>query len=267
MSVITISRGTFSGGMILAKCLSQKLGYRCIDRDDIVQRAATRGVSERELHAALEQPPTSLSTFNHKKYIYLALIQAALTEAVREGHAIYHGLAGQLLLKGGVGVLRLRIIAPMEYRIQMAQERLGLSRGEVIGHIEKMDRDRHKWTQYLYGVDWEDPSLYDLVINLEHITIEQACRFVSEMTKETAFEFSPESQAAMNDLALASRVRAELALNPFTSNLEVTAEAHGGAVTIKGSFSDQVEDIQRAAGSVPGVSGVTIHELPPAEPA
>jgi hypothetical protein len=45
MAVITISRGTFSGGKMLAECLSQTLGYRCIDRDVIVARAAEHGVS------------------------------------------------------------------------------------------------------------------------------------------------------------------------------------------------------------------------------
>jgi len=37
MSVITISRGTFSGGKAIADCLSRRLGYRCIDRDTIIQ--------------------------------------------------------------------------------------------------------------------------------------------------------------------------------------------------------------------------------------
>jgi cytidylate kinase len=247
---------------MLAECLSQKLGYRCIDRDDIVQRAAARGVSERELRAALDQAPSSVSTMNHKKYVYLALVQAALAEEVRGGHAIYHGLAGQLLLKGGIGILRLRIIAPMEFRIRMAQERLKLGRAEVIAHIEKIDEDRRKWTRYLYGVDWEDPSLHDLVINLEHIGIEQACRLAAGMAMEAAFEFSPESKAQMDNLVLASRVRAELALNPFTSNLEVEVEARGGEVTIKGCLFDEAEEVQQVAEAVPGVSAVVIEELP-----
>jgi cytidylate kinase len=265
MSVITISRGTFSGGKTLAECLSYRLGYRCIDRDVIVQRAAAHGVSEQELRAALEQPPSSLATLNHRKYIYLALVQAALTEEVREGRAIYHGLLGHLLLKGGIGVLRLRIIAPMEYRIRMAQERLHLSRPEVIAYIHKMDEDRRKWTRYLYGVDWEDPSLYDLIINLEYIDIDQACRLVTGMTKEAYFEFSPESRALMRDLALASKVKAELALNPFTSNLEVEVEASNGAVTISGSLYEQADEVVRVAKGVTGVSEVTLRDLTPAE--
>jgi hypothetical protein len=72
-----------------------------------------------------------------------------------------------------------------------------------------MDEDRRKWTRYLYGVDWEDPSLYDLVINLEHISIDQACHLVIGMTKEAAFD---------------------LALNPFTANLEVEVHAASGSI-------------------------------------
>jgi hypothetical protein len=51
---------------------------------------------------------------------------------VRSGRAIYHGLLGHLLLKGGMGVLRFRVIAPMEVRIQLARERLELSRSDAI---------------------------------------------------------------------------------------------------------------------------------------
>lgn len=265
MSVITISRGTFSGGKTLAECLSAELGYRCIDRDEIVQKAAQRGISEQKLRAALEDPPTSLSVFNHKRYIYLALIQAALTEEVRSGRAIYHGLAGHLLLKGGTGILRLRIIAPMDYRIRMAQERLKLSREQAAAHIEKMDQDRRKWTQYLYGVDWENPGLYDLIINLEHLSMKQACRLVAGITREEEFEFSVRSQAVMNDLALASRVRAELALDPFTANLEVEVESSNGVVTVKGSFFEQAEHVRRVAREVAGVQTVSVFELAPAE--
>jgi len=48
MAVITISRGSFSGGKMLAECLAEKLGYRCIDRDVIVEKAP-RTASPRKL--------------------------------------------------------------------------------------------------------------------------------------------------------------------------------------------------------------------------
>jgi len=265
MSVITISRGSFSGGKILAECLARRLGYRCIDRDVIVERAAAYGVSQEDLREALEKPPGFLDRFKHKRYLYLALIQASLAEEVRAGRVIYHGLAGHLLLRGGYPILRTRIIAPIERRIEMLQERLKYSRRDAIAYIEKVDADRRKWTQFLYGVDWGDPSLYDIVLNLEHVDMEEACRIISSIVLERRFEFTAESQRRMDDLALSSRVRADLAINPSTSDLELDVVAHDGAVAIKGKVAImvQIDEVKRVASAASGVTSVNIEELAP----
>jgi cytidylate kinase len=270
MSVITISRGTFTGGKWLAECVAGHLGYRCVDRDVIVERAAAHGISQEELRGALDKPPTFLDRFKHKRYIYLALVQAALAEEVREGRVVYHGHCGHLLLKGGGPVLRVRVIAPLEYRISMAQERLKLDRHNVVEYIRKADSDRKKWTQYLYGVDWCDPSLYDLVINLEFIDMERACDILaSTVSHQTCFHFDPTCQAAMDDLVRASRVKAELALNPGTSSLELEVLCKDSAVRVKGKIYDmaQIEQIERIARGVEGVTSVDLDELAPPIPA
>ncbi len=195
MAIITVSRGTFSGGKALAERLSKRLGYRCINRDMLVRKAATSRVSEHDLRAALELPPAFPGRFNHTRYVYLALIQAALTEEVRSGCAVYHGLAGHLLLKGAPGLLRLRIIAPMEYRIRMAQERLNLIRSEAITHIKAVDRDRRRWTQFLYGLNWGEPSLYDFLIGPSlRMTNSQAARRISTLGGVSAGESSLASE-------------------------------------------------------------------------
>jgi cytidylate kinase len=265
MSIVTISRGSFSGGKRLAECLASRLGYRCVDRDIIVERAAAsgRGVAQRDIREAMEKPPGFFERFGHRRYVYLALVQAALTEEVRTGKAVYHGLAGHLLLKGGPHVLRTRIIAPLEYRIDALQERLKYSRNEAVEYIHKMDEDRRRWTQFLYGVDWEDASLYDLVINLEYLNIDQACNLICSVMLERCFEFTPECQQVMDDFALASRVRAELALDPSTSLLEVETSAAHGRVSIKGKLAtlDQLELVRRVANAVPGVKALDLDEL------
>lgn len=263
MSVITISRGSFSGGKMLAECLSKSLGYRCVDREVIVERAAVHGVSQDELRDALQKPPTLLDRFQHKKYLYLVLIQAALAAEVRTGKAVYHGNAGHLLLKGGPHILRVRIIAPMAFRLKMAQERLKFSRAEAADYIGRMDQDRRKWTQYLYGVDWGDPSNYDIVVNLEFMNVQEACTTISTLARQRCFEFTPCCQAAMDDLALASRVRAELALDDATSHLEFGIDADDGAVSVHGAVSNmrEVEEIQRVAAGVPGVKSLNLDEL------
>ena len=249
---------------MIAECLARTLGFRCIDRDVIVEKAAARGISQYELIEALEKPPSFLDRLRHRKYIYLALIQAALTEEVRTGKVVYHGNAGHLLLKGASPVLRLRIVAPLEFRIKMCRERLKLSTDEAIRYIQKMDADRRKWTQYLYGVDWGDPELYDLVLNLESINIEEACAVLAAFVKQQkCYSFGPSCQEAMNDLALASRIKADLAVDPATSDLELDVAAKAGTVRVRGKLStpNQLSEIRRVSNAVPGVSNLDLDSL------
>lgn len=262
MAVITISRGSFSGGKALAECLAGQLGYRCIDRDVIVERAAAHSGSSDEIRKALEKPPTFLERFQHKRYLYLALVQAALAEEVQSGNAVYHGLAGHLLLKAGP-VLRIRLIAPMEFRIQAVVDRLRYTRTEAILHIAKVDEDRHRWTRFLYGVDWSDASLYDLVINLEHFSIDQACQIIVSAAKQRCLELTPECQQKMDDLALASRLRAQLALHPPTSDLELQIAARRGMVSIEGRVAvlAQIEEIKRLASGLAGVASLNLDKM------
>ena len=263
MSVITISRGSFSGGKRLAECLSGALGYRCVDREVILERAAAHGVSQQELRDALEKPPNFLERLQHKKYLYLALLQAALAEEVRTGDAVYHGNAGHLLLRGGPPVMRVRIIAPVESRRAMARDRLKLTRSEAEDYIARMDQERTKWARYLYDVDWGDPALYDVVVNLEFMDICEACHGLAALARQKCFEFTAESQTAMEDLALASRVKASLALAEATSYLEFDVTSKAGAVRIRGTLSSmrELSEVQRVAAAVEGIRELHLDEV------
>jgi osmotically-inducible protein OsmY len=67
----------------------------------------------------------------------------------------------------------------------------------------------------------------------------------------------------MDDLALASRVRAELALSDSTSHLEFEVDARQGAVRVRGGVSSmrEVTEIRRIAMAVPGVVTLNLDEL------
>ncbi len=258
---------------MLAECLADRLGYRCIDRDMIVERAAAYSVSEDELRDALLKPPgffdrLFMDRLGHRRYVYPTLIQAALVEEVRTGNAVYHGNAGHLLLKGGGPALRARIIAPMEFRIAMAMGRHKFSRSNAIFYIHRVDRERREWVHYLYGVDWGNPALYDIVVNLEDLGIEQACEVIGTMARQPCFEFTPKGQASMDNLALASRVKANLAIDPATSHLEVEVTADQGRVAMRAKLAkpDEFGEIQRVANSTPGVRELTLEQLTPAAP-
>ncbi len=66
-------------------------------------------------------------------------------------------------------------------------------------------------------------------------------------------------------MAIASRVRANVALNPPTSHLEIEVEAKGGHVAISGKVAeaDERKEVERVALAVPGVTAVNLEELIP----
>ena len=263
MGVITISQGSFSGGRMLAEAVARRLGYRSIDREQIVSRAAQWGVSEQDLHTAMERPPSFFGQSQHTKYRYLAFVQAALAEEARKGNAVYHGLAAHLLLGKGQHVLRARIIAPMAFRVAMVEYRRGYNRKDAIAFVERMDDERRKWTRFLYGVDWTDTSLYDVVLNLEQMTLVDACDAICTLAEAACFQATAETQADLDNLALASRVKAELAMNTDTYDLQFEVAADAASVSIKGGADspDQVKRIRTLVHNIPGVRNVTLKEV------
>ncbi len=258
MSIVTVSRGTFSGGRNLAECVAEKLGYRCVAREVLTKAARQYGVDEEKIYKSLIEKPGFLERRTLERIHYTAYIQAALCSEVQGDNVVYHGHAGHLLLKGIPHVLRVRVIANMEQRIKAAMERQGLGREEAIEHIEHVDAGRAKWVKYLYGVDWSNPSLYDLVINLDHVSIASACDIVYASVALGEFETTPESQRMMDDLVISTEARARIARDGSIGDAEVELEAHAGVVSIAGTAGsmEEADKIKQIVRSTPGVTGV-----------
>jgi cytidylate kinase len=263
MAVVTISRGSASGGLMLAQKLGEKLGYDIVSREDVIHEAARFGASEETLQEALLKPPTFWDRFRHERRRYLTFVQAALCEKAQHDRIIYHGNAGHLLLQGVPHVLCIRLIASMPFRIQQVMERQHLSREKAIQCIEDADRQRRDWSRFLYGKDWLDPNLYDLVINLKALDVEAAVEIAAAAVQRPEFEPTEQSRKAMDDLVLASRVKAALAANERTASVEVAVEAKDGRVSLKGKVrpQDLVESVINVATEVEGVRELDRRDL------
>lgn len=263
MPIITISRGSGSGGQILAEQVAERLGFDIVSREEVVREAARFGASEGELRTALLKPPGLWDRFHHARRRYLAFMQAALCERVRNGRVVYHGNAGHLLLPGVAHVACVRLIAPLDLRVRMLRERSDMTEAEAIDHIRTVDRQREKWTRFLYGVDWLDPHLYDLCINLRTLEVADAVEPVAAVSRSSRFQPTEESRLAMANLVLASRVQAALAADERTASAEVEVHAVAGAVFLRGRLrpASLVDAVIEVAGGVPGVEEVDRENL------
>lgn len=259
MAIITISRSTFSGGKALAEKLAQQTGYPCFSREMIISETANEyGISEEELTATIHKPPPFWQQVPGKRISYLKCFTAVLLNKANGKDFIYHGYAGQLLLEGISHVLRVRVIADDEYRIKAAMEMMECERDEAISYIEKVDRERDRVVKFFYGLDWGDPALYDIVINLERMSVENARDVILHTADRDDFHTTFSSGNALKDLTLSSRVWGALAKNQLTSNAAIKVSAEDGVISISGNARSGkvVEAIPSVVSQVDGVKEV-----------
>lgn len=258
MPIITISRGSLSGGQALAERVAGQLGYRCVSSEALIEAAAKYGVPEPKLSQVFEKMPSFWERLTKSRRLHLIFIQAAMCELAQQGNLVYHGQAGQQLLKGISHVMKVRLIAPPEYRIKAVMELEGLSREAAIQYIQRADDERLRRMRYLFNVDWRDPALYDLVLNLEDMRIETASDVVIYMAQHPEYQPTPTSEKVLNDLAVSCQVKASLAAHPMTSGVDVDVRADSGIVWVTGLVdSGELEyEIIRTAQAVSGVKEV-----------
>jgi len=221
MSIITISRGSYTRGKEIAERVSQELGYGCIARETLLETSKQFNVPEIKLIHAIQNAPSFIDRFSYNKEKYIAYIQTVLLRHVQKDNVVYHGFAGHFFIKGVSHVLKVRIVAAMESRVSIIMERDKVSREEALRFLKKVDEQRRKWSQSLYGIDTRDPSLYDVVLNIDKLTINDAVEIICDTVSQPNFQTTQESQNAMDDLLLACEVKA--ALIGVKPDIEVSA--------------------------------------------
>ena len=128
MAVVTISRGSFTGGVAVAEALAAELGHPCVSREVVRDAAQESGLDEDRLQATLEEPPRFWEKTPGKIPAHLNLIRTALLRRARDGDLVYHGYAGHLLLEGVPNVLRVRVISDDASRVARGHARQGSRR-------------------------------------------------------------------------------------------------------------------------------------------
>jgi cytidylate kinase len=126
--------------------------------------------------------------------------------------------------------------------------------------IKREDEKRRQWSLALYGIDTADPSLYDLVVHVRKLTVDDAADIICHAVDRPQFATTPESQLALDDLVLAARAKAVI-VNTWPG-VRVTAH-HGAIVVHTQATMVQEPEVRRriteVARNVKGVTDVRVH--------
>ncbi len=228
MAIITISRGCCSRGQIIAQAVARQLNYTCQDREILVDASQLFEVSEKKLVKSLHDAPGIIERVKGGKRKYLKMIQSVLLAHASEDNLVYSGHAGHLLLPPVHHLLKIRINVDHEARVRYVQEREGWNRAKALEFIKTEDQHRENWTRYLYNQDLNDPALYDMVLHIDHLNLEDVVEIICSTASRKSFETTAKSRQSIADYAVKAQV--ELALDDIC---EVEVSARDGQVGIR----------------------------------
>ncbi|OGG56481.1 MAG: hypothetical protein A3F84_15745 [Candidatus Handelsmanbacteria bacterium RIFCSPLOWO2_12_FULL_64_10] len=224
MAVITISRQFGSAGLAVARRTAERLGYSCLDRTIVTDVARLANVSEQEIEkhdergqSLFERLLTGIFGSPSEAYPFralsgvpagvvgvppliegleryrmpnrtdvLSLIEQVIRSAAGRGNVVIVGRGSQALLADWPEALHVRLVAPLEVRCRRIAEQEGIGLEEAMALIQATDRSRERYIRQHYGVDWEDPDLYHLMVNTGRIGAALAAEIISDAAAQTS---------------------------------------------------------------------------------
>ena len=219
--VVCISSEDGAGAQEAALLAAQSLGFRLIDEEVVARAALEAGVDEKVVadverrKSALVRviegmgtagvgagyamaPPQLTGQEQPPSDALRGLIRSAIEEMAGEGSAVIVAHAASLALGERADVLRVMVTASPQTRERRFAALLGLDAKEAARALKRSDAGRTDYIKRFYGIGAELPTHYDLVINTDKLSPEQAASLIVEaaaMGPETSASKTAESTA------------------------------------------------------------------------
>ena len=200
MAVITISRQFGAGGKTLGKMIADKLGYTFAD-DDIIQMVAEMAnVSPHWVESVEKEAGGKLSRIissmvskrlvdrilkNESGYIdeklYLDYLVVIIAQIAEEGNVVILGRGSQYILRDHPDATHILLINDFDSRVKFMEENYDLTHSKAVHVVTGEDKRRLNLYRKLGKTDYDDPSLYHLVINTGRLNLRDAARTICDL--------------------------------------------------------------------------------------
>jgi cytidylate kinase len=173
------------------------------------------------------------------------------------GAAVIRGWGTAHLLRGIPHVIRVRVCAPHETKVERMMERLATDKREAVENEIEMSEEAHTAiTKRHFGINWREAEHYDLVLCTERLSVDECVDEIECAMKQRRFQETRESMRLVENLSLQWSVRAALRCSVRTTALNIAVECDNGRTTLRGIVDTREQAL--AAGEVASiVTGVT----------
>ena len=150
----------------------------------------------------------------------MTYVEAIVLEMAGRDNVVLAGRGAAFLLTKMRHVLRVRVTAPERVRAARLEQQ-GLVPAAAADLVRQSDNELGARVRYLYHVDWNDPLLYDLVINTDRMTVAEGAALIERALQNPRYQSSVETMNEIRELNLTTQCRAALLADPDTRPLDV----------------------------------------------
>jgi cytidylate kinase len=183
---IAIARQAGTPGTSVAQEVGRRLGWTVYDRELLEHIAKEHGLRLSLLESVDEKPqgwmrqsfqslfgvPT-LSEHSYMKHVVETILSLG-----KLGHCVLVGRGAPHILPDA-STLRVRLVGPLESRVEAYQRRYNLSAQEAARKVDTIDRDRAAFVKEHFRQDLHDPTFYDLVLNTGRWSVEECGELIA----------------------------------------------------------------------------------------
>lgn len=258
MSIVAISPTIGSLGDEIGREVARARSYEFADREIIEKAAARFGEGVMELAHATEEKPTLWERFVDTNRRYMTYVEAIVLEMAARDNVVLAGRGAAFLLGNMRHVLRVRVTAPERIRTTRVVEQQGLVSDAAATLVRQSDNELGARVRYLYHIDWNDPLLYDLVLNTDRMTVAEGAALIERALQNARYQSSVDAMNQIRELNLTTQCRAALLAHPDTRPLDLRATYEHGQVTLTGivEHDEQRQRAEEVIAKVPGVTSV-----------
>lgn len=263
MALITVTANFGSGGEKIARRVSKELGLDFYNDPKLQEKALAMGISHKDLEGFDEKAPRLFDRlFTTKPALYLDLLGSVVYDVASKGNGVIVGHGSQIFLKDFNCAFHIMIHASEETRSRRLTRENKISEEAAADLVRRMDKRLEDFSRYAFKRDWNDPSGYDLMINLDKIGEDWAVKLITELAGSDEIKTcSLKALEEMEASSLQRKVEAVMIKNDLTTPFtNITVHVHErGKVHLTGWTygEDERSHALKLARDVPGVSQVT----------
>lgn len=196
-------------GAQIAQQVAKSLNYTYYGEAELLKFAVEMGFFTDVKKLGEKGPHFFERFFSEKPKVYLDRLQSVIFEVAKKGDAVFFGKGSQFLLNSFHCALHVLVTGSMEKRIQQVMEEKKVDREVAEKMIHRSDQEKRSFLRFAFEEDWLSPSLYDLVLNTDKLTVESAAKMVTEAAKSDGIRACGiDSMKQLEKLSLQRKVEA-----------------------------------------------------------